>query len=202
VLLAVLHSRFLRVLTHPLVAAGLFVGSLYAIYFSGLLSVLMGTHLGHAAMTLHFLAVGSLFFYVLVGVDPGPRTVAPLWKFGLLLVVMPFHAFFSVALMSTSTVLGEAYWRSLQRPFRSDLLADQALGGSMSWALGEVPIIIVMIAVFVQWARSDAREARRGDRSSRRVTDAGGDDDMEQYNAYLARLASGAPRQPEQSDRS
>jgi putative copper resistance protein D len=194
-LLEILHSRVVSVLTHPLVAAVLFVGSLYAIYFSGLLTVLMGTDLGHAAMTLHFVAVGSLFFYVLVGVDPGPRTVAPLWRFGLLLVVMPFHAFFSVALMSTNTVLGEAYWRSLQRPYSTDLLADQTLGGSMSWALGEVPIIIVMVAVFVQWARSDARDARRGDRFSARVTAAGGDDDLEHYNAYLTRLAAGGPAQ-------
>jgi putative copper resistance protein D len=75
----------------------------------------------------------------------------------------------------------------------------------MSWALGEVPIIIVMVAVFVQWARSDARDARRGDRSSARVTSAGGDDDMEHYNAYLTRLASGQPRgddRDEQTSRS
>jgi putative copper resistance protein D len=189
-LLGILHSPAVRVLTHPLLAAVLFVGSLYAIYFSGLFTVLMDTHLGHAVMTLHFLAVGSLFFYVLVGVDPGPRTVAPLWRFGLLLVVMPFHAFFSVVLMSTSTVLGEVYWRSLQRPYRTDLLADQTLGGSLSWALGEVPIIIVMVAVFVQWVRGDAREARRTDRSSDRVSAAGRDDDLEHYNAYLAQLTA------------
>jgi putative copper resistance protein D len=191
-LLGLLHSSAVRVLTYPLVAAVLFVGSLYAIYFSGLFTVLMGSHLGHAAMTLHFLAVGSLFFYVLVGVDPGPRVVAPLWRFGLLLVVMPFHAFFSVALTGTSTVLGEAYWRSLERPYRTDLLADQSLGGSLSWALGEAPIILVMVAVFVQWVRGDSREAARTDRSSDRVQAAGGDDELERYNAYLAQLTAAA----------
>ena len=195
-LLGVLHSPVVRVVTHPLVAAVLFVGSLYAIYFSGLFTVLMGSHLGHAAMTLHFLAVGSLFFYVLVGVDPGPRVVAPLWRFGLLLIVMPFHAFFSVALMSTSTVLGEVYWRSLERPYRTDLLADQSLGGSLSWALGEAPIIIVMVAVFVQWVRGDSREASRTDRSSDRVSAAGGDDDLERYNAYLAQLTAASEAAP------
>jgi putative copper resistance protein D len=194
-LIGVLHSGVVRVLTHPLVAAVLFVGSLYAIYFSGLFTVLMDTHLGHAAMTVHFLAVGSLFFYVLVGVDPGPRKVQPLWRFGLLLIVMPFHAFFSIALMSTNTVLGETYWRALDRPYRTDLLADQTLGGSFSWALGEAPIILVMIAVFVQWARSDARDASRSDRAADRVSAAGRDDEMDEYNAYLASLSatSGAP---------
>lgn len=190
ILLAILHSRVVRVLTHPLVAAALFVGSLYAIYFSGIFTVLMSSHLGHAAMTLHFLAVGSLFFYILVGVDPGPRVLAPLWRFGLLLIVMPFHAFFSIALMSTNTVLGEAYWRSLNRPYLTDLLDDQALGGSLSWALGEAPIIIVMVAVFVQWVRSDAREATRTDRGSDRVSAAGRPGELDDYNAYLAQLTA------------
>lgn len=188
-LLGVLHSRPVSVLTHPVVAGVLFVGSLYAIYFSSLFSTLMNSHLGHAAMTLHFVAVGSLFFYVLVGVDPNPRTVAPLWRFGLLLVVMPFHAFFSIALMSSNRVLGESYWQSLERPYRTDLLADQVTGGSLSWALGEIPIVLVLIAVFVQWVRSDTREARRTDRASDRLTEAGEDDQHDRYNAYLAELS-------------
>jgi putative copper resistance protein D len=97
--------------------------------------------------------------------------------------------------MSTNTVLGETYWRALDRPYRTDLLADQTLGGSFSWALGEAPIILVMIAVFVQWARSDARDASRSDRAADRVSAAGRDDEMDEYNAYLASLSatSGAP---------
>ncbi len=57
----------------PLVAVGLFMGSLYAIYFTPIFDELMETHLGHAVMELHFLAVGFLFFFVLVGVDPTPK---------------------------------------------------------------------------------------------------------------------------------
>ena len=184
-LLAVLHSRVVRFLSHPIVAAALFIGSLYAIYFTGLFDWLMGNHLGHAAMEIHFLAVGLLFFWVLVGVDPAPRTLAPLWRFGLLFIVMPFHAFFSIALMSAETVIGVDYWRLLDRPYRTDLLHDQYVGGSISWALGEVPIVLVLLAVFVQWVRSDAREARRVDRTADRE---GADAAHEQYNAWLAKL--------------
>lgn len=71
-LLAVLHSRVARVLTHPVVAFVLFVGSLYALYFSPLYPALMRGHLGHTLMQLHFLLVGFLFFYVVLGVDPSP----------------------------------------------------------------------------------------------------------------------------------
>ena len=106
----------MRVLTHPAVATALFIGSLYGLYFTGLFDTLMTNHLGHAAMELHFLLVGCLFFYVLIGVDPSPRKLPPFAALALLLIVMPFHAFFSIAIMSSSTVLGAGLLHSAQPP--------------------------------------------------------------------------------------
>ncbi len=168
----------------------LFVGSLYGLYFSGAFESLMGNHWGHAIMELHFLAVGTLFYYVLIGVDPAPRAIAPLVRFGMLLVTVPFHAFFAVVVMSSNTVFAGDYWRSLHRPYRTDLLADQYLGGGMAWAMGEIPLILVMGAILVQWYRSDAREAKRFDRSESRT----GDEQLEAYNARLRDLAEHGKR--------
>lgn len=175
-----IHSRPAQVVTHPVVAALLFIGSLYALYFSSLFQQMLESHTGHALMELHFLTVGFLFYYVIVGVDPTARRVPPLARFAVLLVTMPFHAFFSVAIMSSSSVLAESYWQSLSRPFQTDLLADQQLGGGVSWAMGELPLVIVMVALFVQWFRVDRRESERFDR--------GGEDALEEYNDYLASL--------------
>jgi putative copper resistance protein D len=192
-LVALLQSRFARVVTHPLVGPVLFVGSLYALYFSPVFGYLMNSHWGHAAMQLHFIAVGTLFFYVLVGVDPSPRSLQPLVRFGLLLVTIPFHAFFAIAVMSSNSVIAESYWTTIDRPFRTDLLADQELGGGISWAMGEVPLVLVLGALFVQWIRSDRREARRLDRAADRDDDAA----LEAYNAYLRDLAEhGRRRDP------
>ena len=192
-LVAFLHSRFARVVTHPLVGPVLFVGSLFALYFSPVFGYLMDSHWGHAAMQLHFIAVGTLFFYVLVGVDPSPRSLQPLVRFGLLLVTIPFHAFFAIAVMSSSAVITESYWAAIDRPFRTDLLADQYLGGGISWAMGEVPLVLVLGALFVQWIRSDRREAQRLDRAADRDDDAA----LEAYNAYLRDLAEhGRRRDP------
>ncbi len=192
-LLAVLHSRVSRVLTFPLVALAAFITSLYALYFSSLFDLLMGSALGHAAMELHFLAVGCLFFYVLVGVDPGPRRPVPLVSLVLLLAAFALHALFAVALMAETRVLGESFYQLLDRPYRTDLLADQYLGAQISWALGELPLSLVLLAVFVQWVRGDQREASRLRRSEERhaaSADADkGPDAHEQYNAYLRRLA-------------
>ncbi|KHL11083.1 putative copper resistance protein D [Mumia flava] len=184
-LVSFLHSRFVRVVTHPLVAAFLFVGSLYALYFTSLFETAMYSHIGHGLMEVHFLLVGSLFYYVIIGVDPSPRRIEPIWRFLILLVTLPFHAFFSVALMAQQEVVAEQFYVDLNRPFATDLLADQYLGGGIAWAMGEVPLVIVMAALFVQWIRQDRREAVRHDRRAAQNDDA----ELEAYNAYLARLA-------------
>ena len=180
-LIAALHSPVVRLITHPLVAFALFVGSLYVLYFTDLFATLMSHHLGHVAMEFHFLAVGTLFFWVLVGIDPAPRRLPPIARIVLLFAAMPFHAFFSIALMSGTVLLAPDYYRRLHRPYWTDLLADQHLGGGIGWAMGELPILLVLGAVFVQWARSDAREASRFDRAN--------DDELDRYNARLAQLA-------------
>ncbi|MFD1858525.1 hypothetical protein EHW97_09415 [Aeromicrobium camelliae] len=183
-LMAAVHSRLARFFTHPVVAAIIFMGSLYALYFSNLFEVLMRTHSGHVFMEAHFLLAGVLFYYVVIGVDPSPRTVPPLVRFGLLMISIPFHAFFSVAVMSADYVIAERFYTVLDRPYATDLLADQYLGGGIAWATGEVPLVLVMAAIFVQWFRSDAREAKRLDRKADRDHDA----ELEKYNAYLQSL--------------
>ncbi|MBB3043802.1 cytochrome c oxidase assembly protein [Nocardioides soli] len=182
----VLRSRPVRVLTHPVVAAILFVGSLYAIYFSTLFEALMRNHLGHAFMELHFLLVGCLYFEVLVGNAPVPRRPSHFARLGLLLVVMPFHSFFAIAVMNESTVIGGGYYRLLDRPYATDLLQDQYVGGSLTWALGEVPMVLLLMTLVIQWYRSDAREAVRHDRRADRDDDA----ELVAYNRMLGGLAA------------
>ena len=182
-----LASRPVRALTHPVTAAVLAVGSLYAIYLTSAYDMLMRSHLGHAAMELHFLLAGCVFFEVLVGDAPVARRLSHLARFGLLLVVMPFHAFFAIAVMSADTVIGEEYYTLLDRGFSTDLLADQYLGGSLTWALGELPMVLLLVVLLAQWHRSDTREAHRIDRRADRDDDAA----LVAYNASLQRLAQG-----------
>jgi putative copper resistance protein D len=109
----------------------------------------------------------------------------PLGRLGLLFASIPFHAFFGVILMSSQTVIGDNFYRSLALPWVTDQLSDQRLGGGIAWAAGEIPLLVVMIALLAQWARSDNRDARRSDRRA----DADGDADLAAYNAMLQKLA-------------
>ncbi|SON61523.1 hypothetical protein MSIMFI_03037 [Mycobacterium simulans] len=184
-LLAALHSRLSRVLTNPLVATVLFVAGFYGLYFGGIFDAAAGSHAGHMAMNAHFLLSGYLFYWVVIGVDPMPRPIPPLAKVAVVFLSLPLHAFFGVVLMGTRTILGADYYQSLALSWHSDLLNDQRLGGGIAWAAGEVPLVIVMLALLVQWARSDERTARRLDRAAERDDDA----ELVAYNAMLAELA-------------
>jgi cytochrome c oxidase assembly factor CtaG/putative copper export protein len=184
-LLAALHSRVSRVLTNPFVATILFVAGFYGLYFGGIFDAAVDSHPAHLAMNLHFLLTGYLFYWVVIGVDPTPRPIPPLGKVAMVFASLPFHAFFGVVLMSTNTVLGEPFYKSLQLYWHSDLLGDQRLGGGIAWAAGELPLVIVMIALLIQWRRSDERTAKRLDRAADRDDEA----DLAAYNAMLAELA-------------
>ncbi len=184
-IVGVLHSRLSRFITHPLVVFVLFITSVYALYFSSLFEVMTTSHLGHLLMSVHFLVVGYLYYWVIIGVDPAPRPVHPVVKLAMLLGGLPFHAFFGLALMNSHTVMAANYYTGLGLPWVTDLIGEQRLGGSIAWGATEIPMILVMIALLSQWARTDEREARRSDRAGDRSTD----EELDAYNRMLAGLA-------------
>ncbi|GAB3875346.1 cytochrome c oxidase assembly protein [Kibdelosporangium lantanae] len=184
-LLAFVQSPVARVLTHPVVALVLFVGSFYALYFSGLFDAALDLHWAHLAMNAHFLLTGYIFYWPVIGIDPTPRKLPPVGRLAMVFASMPFHAFFGVVLMSMQTIIGSLFYRSLGLPWVTDALSDQRLGGGIAWAAGEVPLLVVVVALLVQWARQDEREARRRDRRA----DADGEAELAAYNAMLRQMS-------------
>ncbi|WP_445166104.1 cytochrome c oxidase assembly protein [Mycolicibacterium sp. Dal123E01] len=184
-LLDALHSRWSRFFTHPVVATVVFVAGFYGLYFGGIFDAAVSNHGAHVLMNLHFLMSGYLFYWVVIGVDPTPRPLPPVAKIGMVFASLPLHAFFGVVMMGQQRVLGESFYRSLHLNWHTDLLDDQHLGGGIAWAAGEIPLVVVMIALLVQWSRSDRRTAKRLDRAADRDDDA----DLAAYNRMLAHLA-------------
>jgi putative copper resistance protein D len=188
-LIALLHSKPAGVFTNPISALAIFDGSLFVLYMTPLFGNLMQSHLGHLVMSVHFLLAGILFFHVIIGIDPNPRKVPHIVRIVILLAAMSIHAFFAIALISNSTLIDQGYFASLQTPWNLDLLADQKAGGSVAWAMGEIPILLALVATFIQWMRDDSRETKRIDRNEARLAAMGEPDELAQYNAYLSTLA-------------
>jgi putative copper resistance protein D len=181
-LLWLIDSPPARLVSHPLVAAVLFAGSLVLFYFSPLFPLALRTHLGHELMMVHFLLTGYLFAQALVGIDPGPRRFGYPARLVLLFATMAFHAFFGVALVSGDTLLAATWFSSLG--WGIDALADQQDGGAIAWGIGEFPTLVLAMVVAFQWSRSDDREARRIDRAADRDDDA----ELAAYNAMLRKM--------------
>jgi len=179
------HSPFTAFLSSPITAFVLFVGSLYAVYLTPVFDTLVQYHWGHELMAVHFLLTGYLFYWGIIGVDPGPRRLPFIGRLALLFAIMPFHAFFGIAMMTQTSAVGGNYYRMLDLPWVQNLSDDQRLGGAIAWGASEVPLVMVVIALVTQWARQDRRTSTRSDRHS----DAGYDDDMDAYNNMLRELA-------------
>ncbi|CAM5680634.1 Membrane protein OS=Kitasatospora aureofaciens OX=1894 GN=GCM10010502_41750 PE=4 SV=1 [Kitasatospora aureofaciens] len=190
-LVALLHSRYVRVVSHPAFTIPLFIASLYGVYFTPVFDVLMQYRLGHIFMMVHFLMTGLAFFWPIMGVDPGPHRPGHVMRIIELFMGMPFHAFFGVAVMMASHPLVSTFTVQSAPP-GTDLLEDQKLAGGITWAFGEIPTAIVLIALVYQWMGSERRQARRRDRAEERS----GDAELEAYNAYLASLHKGGGRRP------
>lgn len=77
----------------------------------------------------------------------------------------------------------------LARPWGPSTLDDQKMAGGIAWSFGEAPNLVVLIALFAQWARADEREQRRIDRADDRAEADGSDDELAAYNRMLAELA-------------
>ncbi|GAA5045927.1 putative copper resistance protein D [Thermocatellispora tengchongensis] len=187
----ILHSRAVKVLSHPAVATAIFIVSTYALYFTPLFAAAMEEHLGHIAMTAHFLISGSLFFWVIIGVDPAPYRLPHVGRLLTLFVTMPFHAFFGIALMMMGTPIASDWYDQLGRTWGVSDIADQQTGGAIAWGFGEIPTLVVLLALAIQWWRDDDRRARRADRRADAVaarTGGSGDADLDAYNDYLAEL--------------
>ncbi len=192
-LLALLHSRFARLLTHPGITTSLFLMSLYGLYFTPAFDFLMGSMWGHNLMLVHFLLIGMLYFWGIMGVDPSPRQsgrgvrrlAAPVLAILELFITVPFHAFFGVVvMMSVAPIVG--FYANTVADWGILPLADQAMGGGIAWGFTELPTLLVLGALFMRWQSTATRRDRFADRKAAK----NGDAERLAYNDYLAAIAA------------
>jgi putative copper resistance protein D len=191
--LALLHSRVASFFTHPAVTVTLFLVSLYGLYFTPIFDALMSTMWGHNLMLLHFLAIGYLYFWGVMGVDPSPQRTprgirslsSPILRILEMVVTVPFHAFFGVVVMMSVDLIVHFY--AMPNPsWHISALGDQQLGGGIAWGFTEIPTLIVLGVLFWQWQST----ATRHDRAADRKADGNGDAELHAYNARLQAFAA------------
>jgi putative copper resistance protein D len=152
-LLSVLHSRPLSILTHPVTAWALFGGSMFVMYCTSLYARTLHNVALHDLVHIHFLLVGCLFFWLVVGIDPSPHRLPHPARLLFVIVALPFHTILGVALITQHKLLAPGI-----------TLADQQSGAGILWSAGEALGLIAMFVVVFQWMAAEEREAVRHDR--------------------------------------
>lgn len=168
-LLAAVHSRVAAVLTFPVVAGAIFVATPWALYLTGWYDATLRHPLLHDVNHLHFLLVGCLWFWPLVGLDPLPRRVGYPFRMLAIFVTLPFHAWLGIAVMSSSTLIAGDWYLGLHRGWGPTPAGDQQIAGGILWSSGDLVGLVLLGVLFVQWARASEREAEREDRRLDRI---------------------------------
>ncbi|TDU87057.1 putative copper resistance protein D [Kribbella voronezhensis] len=163
-LLSVLHSRLAKVLCFPLIGFTLFVLSPWVLYFSGWYDATLRSAVLHDLLHFHFIVVGSLFFWPLLGLDPVPGRVIYPFRLMLTFLTLPFHAFLGITIMSANKLIAEDWYTSFGRSWPPSPLRDQYIAGGLLWGSGDIVGIVFFAVLFVQWVKQSQREAKREDR--------------------------------------
>jgi putative membrane protein len=161
-LLSVLHSRFVAILSFPLLAWVLFAAVNWGWHLSSLYDQALENPLLHYVQHASFLAAALLFWWPVIGADPSRwRLPYPVRLFYLFLA-MPQNSFLGVALMSAPAVLYSHYLTNL-RAWGPSALADQTMGGILMWVVGDVVFLLAMGCVVAAWVRHEDRRTARLD---------------------------------------
>jgi putative membrane protein len=152
-LLAILHSRPFKVISHPIPVFFFYYLSMYAFFLTGALGYAM-THMWVMDLVnLGFLAGATLFWWPMVGIDPIPHwNMNPGLKLLNLLIGVPVESFLGVALLLKSTPAAPMY-----------TLTSTHMGGGVLWVGTEVATIAALAPIYAQWVRYDLRAAKRID---------------------------------------
>ena len=158
----VLRTRWVAVLTNPIVTWLLFAGMLVAAHFTPFYDWSLTNH---GAMVLieqpTFLIIAVLYYLPLVGGNLLPHRPTHAQRLLSLGAMMVPEAVIGAVIYFSPVVLYDGY--DVARPFGLEPLPDQQLAGALMWALVMVVDSFWMMVVAADWF---AGEERRGQRES------------------------------------
>jgi putative membrane protein len=153
-ILRVLNFGAVEAVTHPVVVV-LFGALTMLVYFITPFYALSLRHpLVHNVAHLHFLVVGCLFWWLVIGLDPSRWRLSYPAKLGFLATGIPVSVILGLSLTGAHTSIAPAY----------HTLADTHAGGALMWVVNELFTLAALAIVGVQWMRAEERAGARADR--------------------------------------
>lgn len=159
-LLGVLHSRALRVATHPIIAWTAFVVVSWGWQLSPLYDLAAESTPLHYVQHAVYLGVALLFWWPIVAVDPAPRKLAFPGRVAYVALSIPQNSFLGITLMNVQPSLYPHYWTQL-RDWGPSFAEDLQIAGAIMWGMGAMAFVIALLLVLGAWMRAEDRRTRR-----------------------------------------
>lgn len=147
-----IHSRVVRLVTHPLITWAVFGLVMWITHFSPLYQAALENELLHVAEHALYLSAGLLFWMPAIGSDPFSRRALPHpARLGYLAAALPVQSFLGLALYSSGRPLYDGY----------PDLTDQRAGALIMWLGGDFVFVVAIALAIGAWMRAEEVDAAR-----------------------------------------
>ncbi len=147
---AILRSRPMHVLGHPVTALVLNLGAMAALYTTPLFAAMGSEPALHLVVHLHFLLAGCLFSWSIAGADPSPARPSHATRLAVLFVAMAGH-----------TILAKAMFAYGLPRDTHHCLSDLEVAAQLMYYGGDLSELLLASALFASWHAKRARRWRR-----------------------------------------
>ncbi|MDV9176628.1 cytochrome c oxidase assembly protein [Streptomyces sp. W16] len=172
-----LTGRLVRLFTFPLVSTALVLTTELTIYFTPYFETALANNWLHQLMYLQLLLAGSLFVLpVLTREEALPAWCTHPVRAALVFVDGIIDAVPGIVVMTHGTLIAGAWYLQHAPSWAPDVQHDQQLGGGAMVGIAELVALPFLLAILVQWARTERAETvaldRRLDTELERATPA------------------------------
>jgi len=161
-ILAILQSRVVGVISHPLVGWTLLIAVMWGTHLSTLFEAALEDPVIHNLEHVLYLSTALLFWAPIFSVDPIRHRLRGGSALAYLITQMPQNSFLGVAIMFSSSPLYPHYV-TLKRAWGPTPLEDQQLAGALMWLVGDALFLAAIFVVLAALAKSEDRPQSRYD---------------------------------------
>ncbi|MBX9245386.1 cytochrome c oxidase assembly protein [Actinotalea ferrariae] len=156
-LVRVLRSRPVHALSHPVTAAALSTGGLFALYLTPLYELTRSSTVVHGLVLAHLLLAGCLYTWAIAGPDPAPRRPGTTVRVATLVVAAGAHAFLAKLLYA------DAVRTHADGTHHGAAMTDAA---QAMYYGGDGAELLLAVALFAWWYRRGGTRAGRSARAA------------------------------------
>ncbi|MEQ0563618.1 cytochrome c oxidase assembly protein [Amycolatopsis sp. NEAU-NG30] len=158
------HGRgpLARALTFPPVVTVVLVAPVLVLYLTPLYDLVLRSSLVDGLVRVVLVLAGFGYFWTRLGLDPTPREDPHLVSVWIAFTEVIFDGALGLVLW-LGPLLAPAHYAAAHPGWGPDPRTDQIIGAGVLWIGGDVAGLPFIAALFVRWARDDARRAKEID---------------------------------------